>query len=122
MFHLHPKYYNTMANKKDIKNVKLHVKAGDTVLIIAGDQKGEKGKIVKVFPTENKAIVEGFNMVKRHVKPNAQVPGGIVEKEAPIHLSNLMLIDNSGEASRTSRQVLNGKKVRVSKKTKEVIE
>lgn len=111
-----------MANKKDIKNVKLHVKTGDTVLIIAGDQKGEKGKIVKVFPTENKAIVEGFNMVKRHVKPNAQVPGGIVEKEAPIHLSNLMLIDNSGVASKTSRQVLNGKKVRVSKKTKEVIE
>jgi large subunit ribosomal protein L24 len=111
-----------MENKKATKNVKLHIKTGDTVLIIAGDQKGEKGKIVKVFPSENKAIVEGFNMVKRHVKPNAQVPGGIVEKEAPIHISNLMLVDSNGESSRISRVVLNGKKVRISKKTKEVIE
>ncbi len=61
-------------------------------------------------------------MVKRHVKPSAQVPGGIVEKEAPIHLSNLMLVDSKGEASRISREKQNGKTVRVSKKTKEVIE
>jgi large subunit ribosomal protein L24 len=111
-----------MANKIQKKKVKLHVKTGDSVLIIAGDHKGEQGKIVKVFTLENKAIVEGMNMVKRHVRPNAQVPGGIIEKEAPIHISNLMLVDANGEASRVSRQELNGKKVRVSKKTKEVIE
>lgn len=111
-----------MANKNQNKKVKLHIKTGDTVLIIAGDHKGEQGKVVKVFPQENKAIVEGFNMVKRHVRPSAQVPGGIVQKEAPIHISNLMLVDSKGEASRISREVINGKKVRVSKKTKEVIE
>ncbi len=110
-----------MANKNN-KNVKLHIKTGDNVLIIAGDHKGEQGKVVKVFPKENKAIVEGFNKVKRHVKPNAQVPGGIIEKEAPIHISNLMLVNSNGEASRINREIINGKKVRVSKKTKEVIE
>jgi large subunit ribosomal protein L24 len=111
-----------MANKIENKKIKLHIKSGDTVLIIAGDHKGEQGKVTKVFPQEYKAIVEGFNMVKRHVKPSAQVPGGIVEKEAPIHLSNLMLVDSKGEASRISRVEQNGKTVRISKKTKEVIE
>jgi large subunit ribosomal protein L24 len=110
-----------MANKNNNKKVKLHIKTGDNVLIISGDHKGEQGKVVKVFPSENKAIVEGYNKVKRHVKPSAQVPGGIVEKEAPIHLSNLMLLDANGVASKTSRQVINNEKVRVSKKTKEII-
>jgi len=110
-----------MANKINKNNFKLKIKSGDMVLIIAGDHKGEKGKVVKVFPSENKAIVEGFNKVKRHVKPSAQIPGGIVEKEAPIHISNLMLLDSNSEASTVSRQVIDGKKVRVSKKTKEII-
>lgn len=111
-----------MANKIQKKKVKLHIKTGDTVLIIAGDHKGEQGKITKIFTLESKAVVEGMNMVKRHVRPNAQVPGGIIQKEAPIHISNLMLVDANGSASRISRKELNGKKVRVSKKTKEVIE
>jgi large subunit ribosomal protein L24 len=110
-----------MANKIKKNNSKLNIKTGDNVLIIAGDHKGEKGKVVKVFTSENKAIVDGFNKVKRHVKPSAQVPGGIVEKEAPIHISNLMLLDVNNEASRTSRQVIDGTRVRVSKKTKEII-
>ena len=110
-----------MLNKSNKNKSKLNIKTGDNVLIIAGDHKGEKGNVVKVFPSENKAIVEGFNKVKRHVKPSAQVPGGIVEKEAPIHISNLMLLDANNEASRISRQVVDGKKVRVSKKTKEII-
>jgi large subunit ribosomal protein L24 len=110
-----------MANKINSKKVKLHIKNGDNVLIISGDHKGEQGKIVKVFPSDSKAIVEGLNKVKRHVKPSAQVPGGIVEKEAPIHISNLMVMDENGVASKTSRQVINDKKVRVSKKTKEII-
>lgn len=67
-----------MANKIKKNNPKLNIKTGDNVLIIAGDHKGEKGKVVKVFISDNKAIVEGFNKVKRHVKPSAQVPGGIV--------------------------------------------
>ena len=110
-----------MANKINNKKVKLHIKIGDNVLIISGDHKGEQGKIVKVLPSDSKAIVEGLNKVKHHVKPSAQVPGGIVEKEAPIHISNLMVVDENGVASRTSRQVINDKKVRVSKKTKEII-
>ncbi len=110
-----------MANKIKKNKSKLNIKTGDSVLIIAGDHKGEKGKVVKVFTSENKAIVDGFNKVKRHVKPSAQVPGGIVEKEAPIHISNLMLLDVNNEASRTSRHVIDGTKVRVSKKTKEII-
>jgi large subunit ribosomal protein L24 len=109
-----------MSNK--LKNNKSKIiKSGDNVLIIAGDHKGEQGKVVKVFPELNKAIVEGYNKVKRHIKPSAQVPGGIVEKEAPINLSNLMLLDSNGKASRISRQTIDGTKVRVSKKTKEII-
>jgi large subunit ribosomal protein L24 len=111
-----------MANKNQNNKIKLHIKNGDSVLIIAGDHKGEQGVVKKIFTTEYMAIVEGFNMVKRHVRPSAQVPGGIVEKEAPIHLSNLMLVDANGQASRISREKKDGKTVRVSKKTKEVIE
>jgi len=111
-----------MANKNKNNKVKLHVKNGDSVLIIAGDHKGEQGVVKKIFTKEYMAIIEGFNMVKRHVRPSAQVPGGIVEKEAPIHLSNLMLVDAKGEPSRISREERDGKTVRVSKKTKEVIE
>lgn len=109
-----------MVNQK--KKIKLHIKKGDTVLILSGDEKGQTGVIVKVFPTEYRAIVEGKNMVKRHVRPSAESPGGIVEKEASIHISNLMLVDANGTASRTSREKKDGKTVRVSKKTKEVID
>lgn len=109
-----------MSNKSKNNKSKI-IKTGDNVLIISGDHKGEKGKVVKVFPDLNKAIVEGLNFVKRHIRPSAQVPGGIVEKEAPIHLSNLMLVDDNGVASRVSRQIVDDKKVRVSKKTKEII-
>ncbi len=107
--------------KNNNNKIKLHIKAGDSVVIISGDHKGEQGKVVKVFPSDNKAIIEGYNKVKRHVKPSAQTPGGIVEKEAPIHISNLMLLDENGVASRISREEKDGKKVRVSKKTKEII-
>lgn len=103
------------------KNVKLKIKTGDSVLIISGDHKGETGKVVKVFRTENRAIVEGLNMVKRHVKPTAQSPGGIVEKESPIHISNLMLIDSKGVASKVRYELKDGNKLRVSKKTNEII-
>ena len=102
---------------------KLKIKTGDTVRIIAGDHKGTEGKVTKVFIEKNKAIVEGANMVSKHEKPSASNPqGGIVKKEAPIHISNLSLIDSkSKETTRVGVEVRDGKKVRFSKKSNEVI-
>ena len=102
---------------------KLKIKTGDTVRIIAGDHKGTEGKVTKVFIEKNKAIVEGANIVSKHEKPSAKNPqGGIVKKEAPIHVSNLSLIDpKSNEATRVGHEVRDGKKVRFSKKSNEVI-
>lgn len=91
--------------------------------MIAGDHKGSEGKVLRIIRDKNKAVVEGVNTVKKHEKPSAQNPqGGIVEKEAPIHVSNLSLIDpKSGETTRIGYEVREGKKVRVSKKSNEVI-
>ena len=103
--------------------MKLKIKTGDTVRIVAGDHKGTEGKVVRVDQEKNKAIVEGANMVSKHEKPSAQNPqGGIVQKEAPIHISNLALIDSkSGETTRVGYEIRDGKKVRFSKKSNEVI-
>jgi len=102
---------------------KLKIKTGDTVRVIAGDHKGSEGKIMQVFVEKNKAIVEGTNMVSKHEKPSAKNPqGGIVKKEAAIHISNLALIDaKSGDTTRVGYEVRDGKKVRFSKKSNEVI-
>ncbi|MGB5553257.1 MAG: 50S ribosomal protein L24 [Flavobacteriaceae bacterium] len=102
---------------------KLKIRTGDTVRIIAGDHKGVEGKVMRVDIDKNKAIVEGANMVSKHEKPSAKNPqGGIVKKEAPIHVSNLSLIDGkSGSATRVGFEVRDGKKVRVSKKSNEVL-
>ena len=101
---------------------KLKIKTGDTVRVIAGDHKGSEGKIVKVLLEKNKVIVEGVNMVKKHMKPSAQSPqGGIVEKEASIQISNLSLLTSKGETTRIGYKMEEGKKVRVSKKSNEVI-
>ncbi|MEM1338306.1 MAG: 50S ribosomal protein L24 [Bacteroidota bacterium] len=101
--------------------MKLKIKSGDTVTVISGDHKGSEGKVLRVDRENNKAIVEGINMVKKHEKPSANNPqGGIVEKEAPIHISNLSLMEN-GEAVRVGFEFKEGKKVRVSKKTGEII-
>ncbi len=100
---------------------KLKIKTGDTVKVIAGDHKGEEGKIVKVFIAKKRAIVEGVNMISKHTKPSAENPqGGIIKKEAPIHISNLMLVEN-GEATKVGYRMEGDKKVRFSKKSKEVI-
>jgi large subunit ribosomal protein L24 len=103
--------------------MKLKIKTGDTVRIIAGDHKGIEGKVVRVDREKNKAIVEGANMVSIHEKPSAQNPqGGIVKKEAPIHISNLALIDKkSGETARVGYEIRDDKKVRISRKSNEVI-
>ncbi|MBT7458270.1 MAG: 50S ribosomal protein L24 [Flavobacteriaceae bacterium] len=101
---------------------KSKLKTGDTVRIIAGDHKGSEGKIMKLFFEKDKAIVEGVNLVKRHTKPNAQNPqGGIVEKEAAIHISNLSLITADGDTTRIGYQMNGDNKERISRKTKEVI-
>jgi large subunit ribosomal protein L24 len=102
---------------------KLNIKKGDIVKVIAGDSKGQEGKVLQVLVSEFKAIVEGINLVSKSTKPNAKnTKGGIVKKEAPIHISNLMLIDNSGKPARIGRKINDkGKLVRYSKKTGEVI-
>ena len=106
-----------MAKIKIIKN--------DTVIVITGNSKGVKGKVIKVFPKENKALVEAANLISKHTKPNAANPqGGIIKQEAKIHISNLMLIDpKSGEPTKVGRKRddKTGKLVRVAKKTGEVI-
>ena len=107
---------------QNIKMGKLKIKSGDTVRVIAGDHKGTEGKVLKVLTDKNKAIVEGVNMVKKHMKPSAQSPqGGIVEKEASIQISNLSLLTEKGEATRVGYRVEGNKKVRFSKKSNEVI-
>jgi large subunit ribosomal protein L24 len=101
---------------------KLHIKVGDTVQVMSGESKGQSGKVQTIDRTKNRAIVEGVNVVKKHVKPSATNPqGGIVEKEAGIHISNLMLVIN-GQPSRIGRRAdEKGKLVRFSKKTGEEI-
>jgi large subunit ribosomal protein L24 len=100
---------------------KFKIKVGDTVKVIAGDHKGSEGKVLQILKDANRAIVEGVNLVSKHTKPSAQNPqGGIVKKEAAIHVSNLSLIEN-GEAVRVGYKVEGGTKTRISKKTQNAI-
>jgi large subunit ribosomal protein L24 len=103
---------------------KLHIKKGDTVYVNAGDDHGKKGKVLEVLTRKNRAIVEGINMVKKHTKPNTKQPqGGIIEREASIHISNLQVVDPvSGNATRIGRRLnAKGKSVRYAKKSGEEI-
>ena len=102
---------------------KLKIKSGDTVVVTAGDHKGSEGKVMKVLLDKNKAIVEGVNMVSKHEKPSANNPqGGINKKEAPIHISNLSLVDHkSGTPPRVGYRMEDGKKVRFSKQSNQVL-
>ncbi|MES2838537.1 MAG: 50S ribosomal protein L24 [Bacteroidota bacterium] len=103
--------------------VKLHIKKDDTVVVITGDNKGQQGKVLSVDTKNNRAIVEGLNLVSRHTKPSAAAPqGGIVKKEASIHISNLMVVV-AGKATKIGRKLdeKTEKLVRYSKKTGEVI-
>jgi large subunit ribosomal protein L24 len=103
--------------------IKLKIKSGDIVKVIAGDHKGAEGKVLRVYREKNKAVVEGVNMVSKHTKPSAKSPqGGIVKKEAPMHISNLSLIDpKSKEATKVGFKVEGDKKVRFSKKSNQVL-
>ena len=102
---------------------KLKIKKGDTVYVNAGNDKGKTGKVLSVDPAQNRAIVEGVNLVSRHTKPNAKQPqGGIIKHEAPVHVSNVNLIDpKSGKPTRVGFKVEDGKKVRIAKKSGEEI-
>ena len=105
-------------------NRKFHIKKGDTVVVISGEDKGQKGKVLEVLKDKERAIVEGINIVKKHTKPNATHPnGGIIEQEAPIHISNLLVADpKTGEPTRIGRKLNSkGKLVRYSKKSGEEI-
>jgi len=120
-----------MARKKTNnknKRVKLHIKKDDRVMVMTGESKGAIGVVTKIFPEKQRAIVEGeeIKKVKRHVRPSAESPGGIFEKELPIHVSNLMLVDSNDKPSRVSikREKVDGKtkRSRVLKTTQEVID
>lgn len=103
---------------------KLHIKKGDTVKVIAGNSKGMQGKVLIVETKDYKAIVEGINLVSKHTKPNAKnTQGGILKQEAPVHISNLMVVDSKGNATKIGRKLdaKTEKLVRYSKKSGEVI-
>ncbi len=105
-------------------NKKFHIKKGDLVKVISGESRGQEGKVLEVIVKKDRAIIEGVNMIKKHTKPNSMNPeGGIVEQEAPIHISNLMLIDPATKkATRIGRKLNDkGKLVRYSKKSGEEI-
>ncbi|HFB98191.1 MAG TPA: 50S ribosomal protein L24 [Bryobacterales bacterium] len=104
--------------------VKLKIKKGDQVIVIAGRDKGARGEVLKVLPKENRAIVKGVNVVKRHQKATQTAEGGIITKEAPIHISNLAHVDpKNGKPTRVGFKVLeDGRKVRYSKRSGEVID
>ena len=106
----------------------MHIRKGDTVMVIAGNARGKTGKVLKVYPERERVIVEGVNIIKRHTRPNQRSPqGGIVQKEAPVHMSNVMLIDpKTNQVTRVGMKVTvdqtTGKKrrMRVSKATGEM--
>lgn len=103
---------------------KMKVKKGDTVIVIAGKDKGKRGEVLRSIPTDLRVIVQGVNVVKRHTRPAAGQPGGIVEKEASIHVSNVMLVDpKTDKPTRVGRKLLDdGRRVRYAKSSGEVID
>ncbi|HSI67480.1 MAG TPA: 50S ribosomal protein L24 [Planococcus sp. (in: firmicutes)] len=102
----------------------MHVKKGDTVKVISGKDKGKTGVVLTATPKNDRVLVEGVNIIKKHTKPNQANPqGGIVSQEAAIHVSNVMLLDpKSGEPTRVGYKVEDGKKVRVAKKSGEILD
>ena len=103
---------------------KIHLKKGDNVMVIAGNNKGQSGRILMVDREKQRAIVEGVNLMSKHTKPNADNPkGGIIKQEAAVHISNLMMIDKSGKPTKVGKKKdeKTGKTVRISKKSGEVI-
>jgi large subunit ribosomal protein L24 len=102
---------------KPIIASKIRIKRNDQVVIIAGKDKGKKGRVLRVIVAKQRVLVEGVGMIKKHVKPDPQrnIAGGIAEQEAPIHVSNVMLVDSEGKATRLGHQVEGDKKTRVAR-------
>ena len=103
----------------------MKIKRDDTVLIISGNDKGKRGRVLRVYPEQDRIIVEGVRMMKKHTKPTQRDPqGGIIEREAPLHVSNVMLVDpKNDEPTRVGRQPLDeGRRVRVAKRSGEMID
>lgn len=103
---------------------KMKIKKGDTVVVLTGKDKGTKGEVLKVMPEENRVVVQGVNVAKKHQKPSAAGAGGIQNKESPIHASNVALLDpKSQKATRVGYKTMkDGKKVRIARKSGETIE
>ena len=103
---------------------KLKIKKGDQVIVLSGKDKGKKGEVLRVIPKETRAVVQGVNVIRRHTRPTQTQPGGIVEREASIHLSNLACVDpKTGEKTRVGYKFLDdGRKVRFAKRSGEVID
>lgn len=101
---------------------KLKIKKGDNVVVISGSYKNKTGEVLQVFPSESRIIVDGVNIVKKHQKPTNENQGGIIEMPAPIHISNVQLVDpKTGKPTRVGRRLENGQLVRYSKKSGEII-
>ena len=102
----------------------MKIRKGDRVTVLAGRDKGKRGEVLRMLPKDDRAVVQGVNVVKRHTRPSAASPGGIVDKEAPVHLSNLALIDpKSDKPTRVGfRTLADGRKVRVAKRSGEDID
>lgn len=108
--------------KKKNKKIKRKLKKGDTVIVLSGEEKGNKGEILFIDPIKGRVIVDGLNLVKKHMQPTQENKGGIVEQSAPIDISNVMLIDpKTGEPTRVGRKLVDGKLQRYSKKSGEII-
>ncbi len=102
--------------------MKINIKKGDKVIVIAGNNKGQSGEVREVLRAKNRVIVSGLNLVKKHTKATQDEEGGINEVEAPLHISNVALVDpKSGDATRIGRKKVDGKTVRYSKKSGEII-
>ncbi|MEE9372500.1 MAG: 50S ribosomal protein L24 [Saprospiraceae bacterium] len=107
---------------KKIFKAKLKIKKGDKVHVISGAYKGTEGQVLEILPKKNRAVVDGVNIMKKHMKPVNNEPGGIREINAPIHISNLMLLDpKTGEPTRVGRKLVDGKLQRYSKTSGEII-
>lgn len=101
----------------------MKIKKGDKVIVITGKDKGKTGEVTKAMPKENKVIVSGVNVSKRHQKPSQENAGGIVNKEMPIHVSNVAIVDpKTGKATKVAKKVIEGRKVRVAKRSGETID
>ena len=103
-------------------SLKLKIKKGDKVVVLSGEDKGKTGQVVKAMPKEGKVVVQGINLVKRHTKPSQTTQGGIVTKEAPIHVSNVAIVASDGKATKIGYQEKDGRKVRIARRSGEVID